>query len=314
MLVLDGGSTSILPKLPNDILKSKLWTSEALVRFPDQVREQHTEFLGPCNVISTYTYQLDESIYDEAEENAPLDVVYSRGMELPLQAKQQSAQANRFVAISLGSYAATVPGAMEYNMVYDEEDFDKLYNFHKRRLERMQRSNPKAFASIDFLAFESLPHVVEASAVLKLIDDMKGYGKRCWITFTCPSVEAIDRVDGILESVMKGPLTYLWGTGVNCCHISLLPQIANVLEKHISPHPTLHAVLYPDGRGLWNAHPYSPNGIAPTPREWAQAVAPYVRLNDGKLLLGGCCETTVEHLQILRDLITSETAKSSQKL
>ncbi|EPY50994.1 homocysteine methyltransferase [Schizosaccharomyces cryophilus OY26] len=305
MLLLDAGSTSILSKIPVEKLEtSRLWTCEALVQFPNEVLQHHKQYLQVCDIISTFTYQLDESIYDEQVEKIPLLEAYSRSMTLALQARQETHLPNKYIALTLGSHAATIPGAMEYRMVYDKpDDFDMLYNFHKNRIELFQASNPEAFKQIDFLAFESLPHITEALALLKLLADYKSWNKRCWITCTCPSIESLDRVKQILTALLDANSQYIWGVGVNCCHISLLPTITNALTELFKSHADKTIMLYPDGRGFPNPYTTSPNSEtkpAPSPQEWAESSFEYSTLNSGNIVIGGCCETDIRHVDQLR--------------
>ncbi|EPX74880.1 homocysteine methyltransferase [Schizosaccharomyces octosporus yFS286] len=305
MLVLDAGSTSILSKIPVEKLEtSRLWTSEALVQFPKEVLQHHKDYLQVCDIISTFTYQLDESIYDEQVEKVPLLEVYSRSMALALQAREEVKLPKKYVALTLGSHAATIPGAMEYRMVYDKPgDFDMLYNFHKKRLEQFQSSNPEAFKQIDYLAFESLPHITEALALHKLLTDFKGWNKRCWITSTCPDLKSLDRVKQILTALLDTNSEYIWGVGVNCCHISLLPTITSTLSDLFKGHADKTVMLYPDGRGFPNPYTTSLTSEvkpAPSPEEWADSSFEYSKLNDGNVVVGGCCETDIRHVSNLR--------------
>ncbi|CAB08765.1 homocysteine methyltransferase [Schizosaccharomyces pombe] len=305
MLMLDGGSTAILPKLPESISESRLWTSEALVRYPEIVVKHHEEFLKVCDIISTFTYQLDASIYDEKVEGVPLKQVYANSIGLPVYAREHLGLPNKYIALCLGSHAATIPGCMEYKMIYDKPtDFEMLYNFHKNRIEAIQASNPKAFEKIDFIAFESLPHVTEAEVVCQLIQDMKGWSKRCWITCTCPERSTIERVSSIISKILSINHDSIWGIGVNCFHLSLLEPIAKMLSSLLPSNIT--AILYPDGRGLYQNpdgtfSPGSTDHPAPSPEEWSTITAKYSNLHNGNLILGGCCETNYNHLSLLRE-------------
>ncbi|KAG2483737.1 hypothetical protein HYH03_017392 [Edaphochlamys debaryana] len=84
------------------------------------------------------------------------------------------------IAFSCGSYGGYLADGSEFGGDYAEStSLDQLADFHAARLEPV-RHRPE----IDLIAFETVPCVKEAEAIIQLLRRER-YGKPAWISFSC---------------------------------------------------------------------------------------------------------------------------------
>lgn len=316
VLILDGGSTTVFeeltPSQQSDLRQSPLWTSAALSVKPSAVLQAHTSYvLAGADLLSSMTYQLCPLTLVRDAAGKPADL-YAKGMELVLQACRDTKTSP---VLTLGSYAAMFGDGGEYSRSYASSDWHTLYDFHTNRL--LHFSANVAWTQIAFVAFETLPHILEAHVLLKLIQDNTIPGlqsKKIWISFSCANTE---RVPSLLKDI-QGLLThegtrFLWGLGINCFKNDvatiLLPKFCSILQSS-----ALVSVIYPDNGQMWDAQERRFVGEQASATAWAQNLFDMIGATtfpSKRLVLGGCCCTTPEHIHALRRLFDHDGERQS---
>lgn len=302
-MLLDGGSTSILQYIPvadhQQLYASPMWTSLTLLKHPEAVKELHKMYIrAGANLISCLTYQQSELTMLASVSGRPS---YDAGMSLALEAAAEL-QSSAKPVLTLGSHAAMLGNGAEYSLQYQQSDIPLLRDFHTRRL--MAFASAPSYSSIQYLAFETFPDVLEAIVLLDVL--RKEYSglhleaKRIWISFSCVGSAGVRRLLSRMKDLLsKEDTNILWGVGVNCFHLDiaeeLIPGMASLLES-----TELFFIVYPDNGQVWDPLTRRFDGASNTPESWARTLRQWSHMNHNRTILGGCCQTTPEHTEALR--------------
>lgn len=206
--------------------------------------------------------------------------VLGKAVEL---AADVSAASTSAVALSLGAYGATLPGAQEYRGFYAPpygpkayvEDGDNVnystgaeFDGHVGALAAWHLDRLRVYAaekswnSIKYLAFETVPLISEYKgirlAVEQLFAELPADAARplFWIASAFPNGHPQQdgkggrvTVDVLVDALLEGPGARPHGIGINCTAPALLdtlvPEFSAAVAKHNGPAPWL--VIYPDG-------------------------------------------------------------------
>jgi homocysteine S-methyltransferase len=191
----------------------------------------------------------------------------------------------------VGPYGATLHDGSEYRGDYGVDE-DALADFHRPRIAALLRSTP------DLLACETLPSLLEAGALLRVLGEHPR--ARAWVTFTCRDGSRTSAGDDIAECArVLDAAPQVVAMGINCvdpAHVtSLVRTMAAATAKPI--------VVYPNSGEVWNAAARCWEGTATRftahLEEWIDAGASW---------LGGCCRTTPADIRIVRSVVDSVAA------
>jgi homocysteine S-methyltransferase len=284
--VLDGGLASEL-EARGLVLDDSLWSARALLDAPEILAAVHRDYLeAGADVVSTATYQ------------ASIPGLTARGLSVrdaedlivsgvTLARRERDAYWNRrpaggvrarpLVAASIGSYGAFLADGSEYRGDYDI-DTDALAAWHRPRLRRLEASGA------DLLAFETIPSIVEAEAIVLLL--AASDGPPAWVSFQARDETSL--ADGApIESAValceRSPRVV--AVGVNC----VAPRLVDPLLACCRTATAKPLAAYPNRGGTWDA----------AARRWVDGdaaiawdrLAPAWR-DAGARLVGGCCRTT----------------------
>ncbi len=247
-MVLDGGFATELERKGYDI-SGTLWSARALMDAPELVRAVHLDYLAAgSDCISTASYQLSfpgmrEAGFSDAETVAALE----SSVRIAREACAISAQAtgrSALVAASLGAYGASLHNGAEYHGDY-ACSFEELVGFHRSRLEvlaAMDDDGP------DLLAFETIPSLEEARAILVALRDFPAL--RGWVAFTCRNGSEVAHGEAIREcAAMLDASGQVVAVGVNCTAPALVvPLLGELRQGTAKP-----LVVYPNSGRVWDA-------------------------------------------------------------
>lgn len=283
VVVLDGGLATELEARGHD-LSDRLWSARLLRDDPAAIEAVHAAYFGAgAQVATTASYQATiEGFAAVGVERAEALGLIRRSVELACRARDRAAAraaANgdlrpRFVAGSVGPYGAMLADGSEYTGAYDLSEAE-LIAFHRPRAEAL------VDAGVDLLAFETIPNVTEAAALVRLLDELPG--ARAWLSFQCRDDALTARGEPIEEAVaVAAGHPRIVAVGVNCTAPGDLPgllgRIAGTADRP--------RIAYPNaGRG-WDAESrtwLAPDGVPFDPA----ATASWRDL--GATWLGGCC-------------------------
>jgi len=154
---------------------------------------------------------------------------------------------------------------------------------------------------IDFLAFETIPCLIEAKAIAELLKD-KFPNSLAWISFSCKNGNQISNGDNFSEAfeILK-IFPQIFGIGINCTSpeyiSSLLNKIPMINEKLIVVYPNSGEKFESEthkwsGEKFWQSHSHSITDIL---GDWKGKVN----------IIGGCCRTDPEFICILKEKMSS---------
>jgi homocysteine S-methyltransferase len=306
MLLLDGGSTSItnfLPLSPEPIPPSlrPFWTSSYSKISPEEVVKWHASFLNAgSDIITTNTYQLPLP-----KDHPEIDINELIYLSIALAFKAVRGSDKGSVALSLGTRNSQ-GGKGEY-AIEPQCSTEAYFKFHRDKIIAFNAAGERWWDEIEYLAFETVSSYEEASAILEVLADetMSPFilGKKCWITFSCGDA-SISRMDGIISKLLELPsISRLWGIGYNCVGIDIAVDLARHLAKRMEGR-NLMLVMYPDA-GSWHDRTTAQFTYDSEPlndeevQNWGKVVDEIKDLNDGRVVLGGCCNTDSRFINTL---------------
>ena len=288
--MLDGGLATEMEKNGAD-LDDELWSAKMLIEAPEQIRRVHADFLrAGADVIATATYQASfEGFgragygFEQSKQLIRLSVdlaVLAREAFWALNRNHQ----NRFrplVAASIGPYGACLHDGSEYHGNYSLTR-RQLVDFHRPRMEVL------ADTEADLFAFETIPSLLEAEALLQLLQEFSG--KSAWLSFSCKNARQVSHGEPFAECVkLADQSDQVVGVGLNCT----APEFVNdLLESVENLHTPL--VVYPNSGEHWN-----PDGNQWT-GDHCQTMPVTQWYDRGARVIGGCCRTSIETISQMR--------------
>jgi homocysteine S-methyltransferase len=288
--VLDGGMATELERKGFN-LAGPLWSAHVLESSPEAIADVHREYLeAGADCLLTASYQVSAEGFQEigfdpqgAAHAAAHALHASVALAERVRNEYQAGSPRRiWIAASLGPYGAMLHNGAEYHGNYDCS-FEDLVGFHSRRIAVLAQTNA------DFLAFESIPSLEEARAILTALQpypDLAAY-----LSFTCRDgthVSHGETLRACAELLDKQPQVI--GMGVNCTAPeligSLIGELAKVTNKLI--------IVYPNSGEQWDAVHRCWEGdgqiqaFGELAGRWRGAGAQWI---------GGCCRTGPEHVR-----------------
>lgn len=288
MRVLDGGLATELEFLGAD-LSGPLWSAHVLERQPDLVSAVHRAYLDAgAECIATASYQVSRRGYSElglSPEHA--DAALLHAVELAVQAREGFPGRRALVAASLGPLGAALHNGGEYHGNYDCS-FDDLVRFHRERIAVLAASTGRNDGA-DLLAFETVPSLNEAQAILKALAEWPAL--RAWISFTCRDGEHVAHGEPLRDcAAAVAASSQVVAIGVNCVAPRWIPSLIRQLQSGCS----LPILVYPNSGESWNAAARRWTGTT-DPSEFGALAAEWY--GAGAQIVGGCCRTRPEHVR-----------------
>ncbi len=271
-VVLDGGLSTELERNGAD-LGGDLWTARLLIDEPDRIRSAHAAFFAAgARVATTASYQASfEGFAARGIDGDQTWELLRRSVDLARGARD--AHGSGLVAASVGPYGAMLADGSEYTGDYPV-GARELRGFHARRLEVL------AGSGADLLAIETIPSVVEASALADLLGPGT-YGP-AWMSFSCRDGTTLNDGTPFEEAVDLAAAASAVAIGANCTapqHFSSLIRIARARTDR-------PIVVYPNRGARWDAarrawsHEASTESFATMAAGWRA---------EGATFIGACC-------------------------
>jgi homocysteine S-methyltransferase len=291
-VVLDGGLATELAAAGHD-LSDHLWSARLLHDEPAAIVDAHLAFLrAGAQVVITASYQ---ATYDGLAriglDDDATTALLTRSVTLAQQARQQASDEGiagpLWIAASVGPYGAMLADGSEYRGNYGLS-VDELVRFHRRRMRVL------ADAGADVLALETVPDVVEAEAMLRVVEEL---GVPAWLSYTVDgdhtrAGQPLDRAFGLAAGIDD-----VLAVGINCsAPDDGAAAVAVAVEAGGKP-----AVVYPNSGEQWDATARAWTGDA----AWGgQPVDAWI--GAGARLVGGCCRVTPSHIAELATHVRGE--------
>ena len=266
-LLLDGGLSKALEQL-GSTLDTSLWSGELLKSHPDQIRAAHRLFADAgAAILITSSYQV----------TYPGCLALSWTKDEVTAALIASTELARFpnvkVAASIGPYGAFLADGSEYRGNYGLS-IDELKDFHRERLFTLILTKP------DFLAFETVPEITEALALIELMHDSKSQIPY-WISFSCKSESELSSGESFADAVkIVNDSSDAFAVGINCTAPHL---VAPLLQSASSKIPF---IVYANSGRTWDAVEKKWEGSGDLVFD-SQVIQEWRAL--GASIIGGCC-------------------------
>lgn len=288
-VVLDGGLSNQLVAAGHD-LSDELWSARLLADDPDAIAAAHRAYReAGALVLTTASYQATFTGFSRRGlDEAAAAVLLRRSVDL---ARQAWGTRPGWVAASVGPYGAMLADGSEYRGRYGLS-VAELVDFHRPRMQVLAEAGPDVFAC------ETVPDLVEAQAMLDVVDAL---GVPAWLSYTIDgaSTRAGQPLDEAF-AVAAGRDTVI-AIGVNCCDPRDVGPAVEVAAR-VTGKPV---VVYPNSGQHWDASARQWVGVSRlsdiTVSSWVSA---------GARLVGGCCQVTPADIVDIASWITSPAGAS----
>lgn len=288
--VLDGGLATELEKHGAD-LDDELWSARMLIDSPEMIRRVHADFLeAGADIIATATYQASFSGFKRAGyDYGHAERLMRLSVDLAVLARDGfwSNKSNRLhrirplVAASIGPFGASLHDGSEYHGNYGLSR-QELVDFHHPRMEVL------ADTDVDLFAFETIPSLLEAEALLEVLKD---FPEKCaWLSFSCKDGACVSHGEPFSSCAgVADGLEQIVAVGINCTAPKYIGDLLNSAQELNTP-----LVVYPNSGETWNS----------AGNEWSGQACERFPVADwyegGARLLGGCCRTSLEAITQIR--------------
>ncbi len=293
-VMLDGGLATEMEKHGAD-LDDDLWSAKMLIEAPELIRQVHTDFLvAGADVIATATYQASFDGFKNAGYSAgKAEQLMRLSVDLAVLAREtfwaetptRHQRLRPLVAASIGPYGATLHDGSEYHGNYNLSK-QELIDFHRPRMKVLADSDA------DLLAFETIPSMLEAEALLELLSEFPE--KHAWLSFSCRDGARVSHGELFSDCIhLAAQSEQIVGAGLNCT----APEFVTSLLDSVNDAP-VPLVVYPNSGEQWNADGNRWTGDHChdiSVREWYQK---------GARVLGGCCRVSTDAIANMRADLT----------
>jgi homocysteine S-methyltransferase len=292
-LVIDGALATELESRGCD-LRDDLWSARILLEQPEIIKQVHYDYFmagADCAITASYQATLEGFKKRGLTESKAIELI-QKSVKLAKQARDEfwadeSNHANRsrpFVAASVGPYGAFLADGSEYRGNYGLPE-KELMDFHRPRMKALIE------AGTDILACETIPCLIEAQAIAKLLKEFPN--TTAWISFTARDDKHISEGQVFADCVRQlEDHPQIAAIGINCTSPKYIPALMreakSVTDKPILAYPN-SGETYDAAKNDWNGDPVF-HSFGERAREWYDA---------GARLIGGCCRTTPEDIRVI---------------
>jgi len=293
LIILDGALATELEHRGCNINDS-LWSAKILAENPEIIEKVHYDYFASgadCAITSSYQATIDGFVEKGFTESEAISLI-RKSVSIAKKArddfwKDPLNRTNRpvpLVAGSVGPYGAYLADGSEYRGDYKITE-EELINFHRPRVKILVEEG------VDILACETIPNLIEAKAIIKLLEEFPGV--YCWISFS--GKNDLEISDGTLISDCAKFLDscdQVAAIGINCT----APQYVQSLITEIKSNSNKPVVVYPNSGEEYNANSKTWHGDSSSEAYCCNAKGWF---DKGANLIGGCCRTTPEDIKAI---------------
>ena len=290
LAIVDGALATELERRGCD-LKDELWSAKVLLEQPEIIRAVHLDYFNAgADIAITASYQATVDGFakrglnkDEALRLMQKSVQIAQdARDEFLTNQKKSTKVKPLIAGSIGPYGAYLADGSEYRGDYNLTE-QELIDFHRPRVEALIGS------SADLLACETIPCLIEAQALVKLLGEFPN--TYAWITFSAKYGKHISNGERIADCAKwLDQYPQVAAIGINCTspiHIpSLIQEIKSKTSKPIVVYPN-SGEDYDAATKTWH-NETSCDAFGKQSKVWFES---------GASIIGGCCRTTPGHIK-----------------
>ncbi len=292
-LVIDGALATELERRGYD-LKDDLWSAKILLEQPEAIRQLHFDYFNAgadCAITASYQATIEGFKKRGLGEKEAITLI-QKSVALAAQARDEfwSVGSNRngrvkpFIAASVGPYGAFLADGSEYRGKYGLTE-KELMDFHRPRMSALLEAQP------DMLACETIPSLIEAQALSKLLKEFPTI--TAWFSFSARDEKHISEGQSFADCVrvLEGN-PQIAAIGINCTSPKYIPSLIREgkqeTDKPILVYPNL-GEMYDADKNDWDGKPAT-ESFGEEAKAWYQA---------GARLIGGCCRTSPEDIRVI---------------
>lgn len=291
LVVLDGALATELERRGAN-LKDPLWSAKILLEQPELIKQVHLDYFragADCATTSSYQATI-AGLTRRGLNRAQAQHVIQQSVYLARNARDEfwrdagdaSHRPHPFIAASIGPYGAFLHDGSEYRGDYALSE-RALIEFHRERMRAL------VDAGADMLACETIPCLLEAQALAKLLTEFPNTS--AWFSFTARDEEHISHGETIAEcAAFLDSHPQVAAIGINCT----APRYLNGLIRNLRAVTTKPIIVYPNSGEIYDAEnnqwlgETACDAFGMQAREWFE---------NGARIIGGCCRTTPEHIR-----------------
>lgn len=291
LVILDGALATELERRSAD-LNDPLWSAKILLEQPELIYQVHLDyFRAGADCATTASYQATfEGFEKRGLTHRAARALIQKSVTIAKRArddfwndeKNRVGRARPFIATSVGPYGAFLHDGSEYRGDYALDE-NELMDFHRERMAAL------IDAGADMLACETIPTLIEARALVRLLQEFPN--TTAWFTFTARDNERISHGEKFSDVVAEiAPHEQVAAIGINCSS----PRFMSSLIQSARAATDKPLVVYPNSGETYDVATNSWQGtiagadFGPQTRAWYEL---------GARVIGGCCRTTPEHIQ-----------------
>lgn len=295
LIILDGALATELENRGCDINDS-LWSAKILAEKPEMIEKVHYDYFAAgadCAITSSYQATIDGFIQKGFSEDEAVSLI-RRSVQIAKKARDDfwnnpENRKNRptpLVAGSVGPYGAYLADGSEYRGDYKITE-EELIDFHRPRIKILVEEG------VDILACETIPSLIEAKALVKLLKEFPGIS--CWISFSCKNASEISDGTNISECAnYLDKFDQVAALGLNCT----APQYVESLITEIKNNSNKPVVVYPNSGEEYDANSKTWHGHSSSESYCCSAKGWFEK---GAKLIGGCCRTTPKDIKAISE-------------
>jgi homocysteine S-methyltransferase len=307
-LVIDGALATELERRGCD-LKDALWSAKVLLERPEIIKQVHLDYFkagADCAITASYQATIEGFAKRGLNEQESFALI-KKSVKLATEARDKfwTDESNRvgrskpFVAASVGPYGAFLADGSEYRGNYGLSE-KELMDFHRPRMRALIE------AGADMLACETIPSLIEAQAIAKLLREFPNV--TAWVSFTARDEKHISEGQVFADCVKQlEDHSQIAAIGINCTSpkyiSSLIREAKKRTEKPILVYPN-SGEIYDAAKNEWNGDPVF-HSFGEQAQEWYDA---------GAHLIGGCCRTTPEDIRVIASWARTSRSRGASRL
>ena len=290
VIIVDGALATELERRGCD-LKNELWSAKVLLEQPEIIRAVHLDYFNSgADIAITASYQATvEGLAKRGlNKNEALNLM-QKSVHIAQDARDEflanqkgTKNIKPLIAGSVGPYGAYLADGSEYRGDYQLTE-KELIDFHRPRVEALTGSGA------DLLACETIPCLIEAQALVKLLAEFPN--TFAWFCFSAKDDEhncSGEKIADCAKWLDQYP--QVAAIGINCTSPLYIPSLIREIRKNTDK----PIVVYPNSGEVYEAENNTWYGETSCDAFGEQSKAWF---ENGAAIIGGCCRTTPDHIK-----------------